>query len=213
MTAIYAKTGSEVRRFTYDWSDQLGSADIVTSTWVADTGVTIVSSSFTAKETVVTVSGGTNNQSYLLTNTVTTNNGQTYQGGFVVRIIPLDSQSVQRRVRLRNDIGDLNTPPALDDSDIEDLWLRAKAEYSDEEVAFAYLRILAIDLLLGSAAKQHSYSAGSVSENLSELFNNLRVLREQFYFEWQRLRQKNLPSVRWGGYRYKQRKVELPDGG
>ncbi len=215
----YIKSPAEVRSYTYNWADVLDTAAIVTSVWSAQTGITIVGSSNTAGSASVTVSGGTENETYLLTNTITANNGQTYEAAILVRIIPIDRDSVLRRARLRADIGDTGGAGAIPgvsvaftDSELDDLWIRAKSEYPSDEVAYAYMRILALDQLLGSATRQHSYAAGSQSENLSEIFQNIGILRNQYWQEWQRIKTQNYVPVRWGTLRYKKGAIDLPDG-
>jgi hypothetical protein len=125
----YAKSSDEVRAYTYDWTDHLNTASIETSAWAADAGIAIDSSTHTSRSATVVVSGGTGNETYLLTNTIVADNGQTYQGAILARIVPVDRDSLLRRARLRAD------------------------------------------------------------------------------------KQQNLVNVRWENLRYKQRKVELPDGG
>lgn len=63
--------------YLVDWSTWLTSGDtIVTSTWVAETGITINSNSFTTTAATVWISGGTLHESYNVVNHVTTSEGR-----------------------------------------------------------------------------------------------------------------------------------------
>ena len=63
--------------FTIDWSDVFPSGDdISTSTWSADTGLTVDSDTETATTTTVWLSGGTKGYSYDVTNHVVTAAGR-----------------------------------------------------------------------------------------------------------------------------------------
>lgn len=56
-----------------DWSDFLGSAQISTVTWEADSGITLSDESNTTSTTTNYVSGGTKGNDYNLRCTITTN--------------------------------------------------------------------------------------------------------------------------------------------
>lgn len=63
--------------YTFDWIQEEWleeNEEIVYSNWTATTGITVTTSSFTTTTTTVWVSGGTQGETYKLTNTIKTNN-------------------------------------------------------------------------------------------------------------------------------------------
>lgn len=77
--------------YSIDWSLWLGTDTISASTWVADSGITIVSASesFDTTSTRLFVSGGAPGEKYTLTNQITTAGGK------------VDERSIEIRVRNR----------------------------------------------------------------------------------------------------------------
>lgn len=73
----YAKDPDEVLDYDFDWSAWLGTDEIATSTWTVSSGLTKDSQSNSATATKVWVSGGTDGQTYTLTNTITTDGDRT----------------------------------------------------------------------------------------------------------------------------------------
>jgi hypothetical protein len=72
------KDPNDVRDFTIDWSGALvGSDTITTSTWSAESGVTVVTSTKTNTTTTVWLSGGTDGEGYSVTNRIVTVGGRT----------------------------------------------------------------------------------------------------------------------------------------
>lgn len=76
--------------------------------------------------------------------------------------------------RLRRDVGADET--SLDDDAAEALFVEAAERYTDTGTASAYTRVLALQGLLSSAAKLHSYKANESTENLSDVFKHLTQL-------------------------------------
>lgn len=74
--------------YSFDWGPWLGTDTISTSTWVADSGLTIVpaSESFDNTTTIVFISGGTAGEIYTVKNRITTNGSRTDDRSFQLRI-------------------------------------------------------------------------------------------------------------------------------
>lgn len=77
--------------YSIDWGPWLVADTITASTWVADSGITIVPASETFDDTTTRLflSGGTAGQNYVLTNTITTTGSR------------IDERSIQINVRQR----------------------------------------------------------------------------------------------------------------
>lgn len=75
---LFTKDPDETLDFSISYADELeGLSDTITSSeWEVPAGITEESSSFTADEAVIFISGGTAGQTYELFNTVTTNNSE-----------------------------------------------------------------------------------------------------------------------------------------
>src|SRR4029077_3895415 len=75
----FIKDPQSVIDFSIDWTAPLaGSSDsILTSTWTADAGIIVVSSTYVTDTTTVFLSGGTDQTRYKVTNVVTTAGGRT----------------------------------------------------------------------------------------------------------------------------------------
>ena len=76
MPSLFTKDPDEVLDYKIDWEDWLGTDTIIASTWVATTGLTIDSDSFTSTYSIVVLSGGTLNNKYFVTNHITTASGR-----------------------------------------------------------------------------------------------------------------------------------------
>jgi hypothetical protein len=77
-TPEFKKDPSAVLDYSIDWTPWLPSGDtIATSTWVAETGITIDSTANSTTKTTVWLSGGTAGTIYKVTNTITTAGGRT----------------------------------------------------------------------------------------------------------------------------------------
>ncbi len=69
---VFKKAPGAVEDYTVDWVDFLNTGvTISTSTWAADSGITIDSDSKSTTATTVILSSGTHGKSYIITNTVT----------------------------------------------------------------------------------------------------------------------------------------------
>ena len=75
--------------------------------------------------------------------------------------------------RLRRDLGDVNTPPAFSDAELQDNWDRmssAEDEFTQHNATLA----LCFWQLLVQANKFHNYTAGAVTGNLQQVRDNLK---------------------------------------
>lgn len=62
--------------YVVDWSTYLGADTISTSSWTADSGITVESDEFDDTSTTIWLSGGTRNHRYGLTNHILTAGGR-----------------------------------------------------------------------------------------------------------------------------------------
>lgn len=87
----FVKDPDAILDYEFNWAPWLGTDTISTSTWIADSGITIVpaSESHTTTTTRVFISGGALGQDYNLTNRITTAASRT------------DDRSIQIRIRQR----------------------------------------------------------------------------------------------------------------
>jgi hypothetical protein len=92
MTTFYFdKTAGEDKDFTLDWSVDLGTDTIASSTWSVPAGsVTIASPapSFTTSTTTVWTAGGDPGDNCLLVNSITTAAGRDFEQRLVISIDP-----------------------------------------------------------------------------------------------------------------------------
>ena len=72
--------------YRLDWSAWLDGDTISTSTWSADTGITVTTSTNTTTTATVWLAGGTLGQAYTVTNRVVTAGGRTDERSFLVVI-------------------------------------------------------------------------------------------------------------------------------
>lgn len=83
----FTKDPHAVLDYTVNWALWLPSGDtITTSTWTADTGITVDSSSNTTISATVWLSGGTISTSYNVVNRIVTAGGRTEDQTLVIRI-------------------------------------------------------------------------------------------------------------------------------
>jgi len=93
--SLYCETYTQVKDpsdttsygFDYTTLGWLASGDTLdTSSWSSDAGITLVSDTFTDTQANVLISGGTSGVDYVVTNTITTDNGLTKQTSFTLRV-------------------------------------------------------------------------------------------------------------------------------
>ena len=81
------KDPDEVLDYTLDWSKRLAGDIILSSMWIVDSpGLVIDSNSFTSSQTVVWLSAGVVDTSYLLTNHIVTQVARTMEQSVKIKI-------------------------------------------------------------------------------------------------------------------------------
>ena len=84
------KDAADVVDFTINWASVLATGETIsTSTWTADTGITVDSNSKTTTTTTVWLSGGTVNTPYKVYNTIVTSASRTFKRYIEVTIVPI----------------------------------------------------------------------------------------------------------------------------
>lgn len=86
MTFNTLKDPDAIADYTIDWSAVLGADTIATSTWTADSGITIVSDSHGTQTALVRLSGGTLQESYSVRNRIVTAGAQQFENTITVTI-------------------------------------------------------------------------------------------------------------------------------
>ena len=82
-----AKDPDEVLDYLLDWSARIPNGDaIATSTWTVPSGITKDSDSHTETTTTIWLSGGTLDETYALTNRITTTGGRTMDQTVSIKI-------------------------------------------------------------------------------------------------------------------------------
>lgn len=82
--------------------------------------------------------------------------------------------------RLRRDLGDSNTPPAFDDTELNDNWDRLTVAGLTETQQHEATLALCFRQLLAQATKFHNYTAGQVKEDLKQVRDNIKDMFELF---------------------------------
>jgi hypothetical protein len=81
---IAQKDPNEVTDYAIDWGDWLEGDSIATSTWTVPAGITKDSDAKTASVTTIWLSGGTDNDDYILLNTIATVSGRTEERDILI---------------------------------------------------------------------------------------------------------------------------------
>ena len=82
----FTKDPNAVLDYSVDWAKWLDGDTIATSVWTVPAGLTKVSDTNTTTKTTVWLSGGTADQSYTVTNRITTTGGRTEDRSFIVKV-------------------------------------------------------------------------------------------------------------------------------
>lgn len=77
MVPSFNKNTTDILDYTIDWTSWLGDDELISSSWVAGTGITKGSDYKTPHSTTVILSGGTADTVYNVTNTIVTQAGRT----------------------------------------------------------------------------------------------------------------------------------------
>lgn len=83
------------------------------------------------------------------------------------------------RTRLRRKIGD-HQGTVFTDTELDDIFAEASSLYADSDLLFAKAKVIAIEELMTDAAKLVNYRQNHSSEDLSDTFSHLRLLRTVF---------------------------------
>lgn len=87
VTGVYVeKSSAAVLDYTFDWVNWLNAETISTSSWTADTGISIDTDTNTTTATTVWLSGGEPGKTYRVYNTITTNASRTERRSFRVKV-------------------------------------------------------------------------------------------------------------------------------
>lgn len=118
--------------------------------------------------------------------------------------------TAQQRDRLRADLG--ATSAEISDTEADDLFARAEAEYSVPAAVEARARLLALRGLMAQAAKRADYTQNASAERLGQIFEHLAALRALYEEELAWALAVGNPAAQWGGLRRKPtRREEYPD--
>ncbi|MCA0455660.1 MAG: hypothetical protein LCI00_16915 [Chloroflexi bacterium] len=86
-TQIMIKDPDAVKPYGVTWADWLEDGETIsTSTWIADTGITVDSSSKTDTVATVWLSGGTDKRNYTVTNRIVTSLGKTDDRSLIIQV-------------------------------------------------------------------------------------------------------------------------------
>ena len=83
----YSKDPDETLDYIVNWATHLGSDTISSSSWDAETGITVDSDTNTTTTATVWLSGGTLGEFYLVTNTIVTDGGRTLEQSIRIRMV------------------------------------------------------------------------------------------------------------------------------
>ncbi len=82
----FTKDPNAVLDYSVDWSRWLDGDTIATSVWTVPAGLTKVSDTNTTTKTTAWLSGGAADQSYTVTNRITTTGGRTEDRSFILKV-------------------------------------------------------------------------------------------------------------------------------
>ena len=83
---VFTKDPNAVLDYSFNWETWLDDDTISTSTWTADTGITIDSSSTTTTVATVWLSGGTAGTTYTVTNRIVTAASRTEDRSLTINV-------------------------------------------------------------------------------------------------------------------------------
>lgn len=83
---VFTKDPNAVLDYSFNWATWLVSDTISTSTWTADTGITINSTTNTTTLATVWLSGGAAGTTYIVTNRIVTNGGRTEDRSLTINV-------------------------------------------------------------------------------------------------------------------------------
>lgn len=77
---------NDINAYSIDWSADLVSATILSSTWTSDAGITLSSQTSDASTATTKIEGGEAGKSYRVTNSITSSVLETFEDSFYIRI-------------------------------------------------------------------------------------------------------------------------------
>lgn len=86
MSKTFVKDPADILDYTVNWVSWLNGDTISTSSWSADTGLTVDSDSNSTTAATAFVSGGTSNTTYGLYNTIVTAAGRTKKAAIYIEV-------------------------------------------------------------------------------------------------------------------------------
>lgn len=85
----YDKVTTSDEDYGIDWSKELVTGEtVLTSSWTAPDGLTVIATASAAVSTTVWLTGGTPGTWYDVVNTITTSAGRTYVGTIAINCVP-----------------------------------------------------------------------------------------------------------------------------
>jgi hypothetical protein len=121
----YFKDADAILDYDFDWSEWLGSATIVTSTFTVPSGITEVTDSHTDTVTAIRLSGGTWGESYVITNHIVDSDGEEDERSITIRIQQeqryCSNDEVRRRMFGGSGSGGSATTTALPEAELDAL--------------------------------------------------------------------------------------------
>jgi hypothetical protein len=82
----FTKDPNAVLDYSIDWTRWLAGDQIAAGEWIVPSGLTKMADSKTSTSATVWLSGGTADQSYIVTNRITTAAGRTEDRSFTIRV-------------------------------------------------------------------------------------------------------------------------------
>ncbi len=83
----YTKDPDETLDYIINWAVHLDDDTIASSSWAAETGITVDSDTNTTTTATVWLSGGTIKEFYLVTNTIVTDGGRTLEQSIRIHMV------------------------------------------------------------------------------------------------------------------------------
>lgn len=113
-----------------------------------------------------------------------------------------------QRDDFRVDLGD--TGDGFTDPEIDRLFARAEAVYSDAALIYAYAKVLGARQLYAQAIKRVTYKQGDSTENLSDIAKGLKQLEQMYQGELDDLVNSKSSPVKLMGMKTKTRSKSVP---
>ena len=117
-----------------------------------------------------------------------------------------------QRTNFRLDLGLNDDETVFTDTEVNNIFTRAGAKYSNTDVKEAYARVIGVVQLRNKTANQVDYKANDSDEKLSQIFKNLDRMKKDFQADLDVALKTSLPKMRVAVPKRKpKRTIELPD--